>query len=71
VSNSRSLSFQSSCVREQLHKEPDPTKREGLEAAIETIEKVRLAIDPIKAVLEVLRVFPEAKMIVRKIDDGQ
>lgn len=65
MSNPRSLSFQMSCIREQLHKEPDDEKRAGLEGAIETIERVLSARDPIRAVLAVLDVFPDAQVIGR------
>lgn len=70
MSGPRSLSFQASCIREQLHKEPDPIKRAGLEGAIETIEKVIVASEPIRSLLAVLDVFPDAKVTVRKLGEA-
>lgn len=66
---SRSLGYQASCIREQLHKEADPEKRAGLEGAIKTIEKVNAARDPIRAVLSIFEVFPGTEVRVRRIDD--
>jgi len=54
-----------------LHMQPDETRRAGLEAAIETIEKLISAREPIKALVKVLDVFPDAKVTVRKIQDAK
>lgn len=64
------MSFQASCIREMLHKQPDELKRAGLEGAIETIEKLINAREPIKALVKVLDAFPDAKVTVRKLGEA-
>ena len=63
------MSFQASCIREQLHKEADPEKRAGLEGAIRTIEKLIDVRDPVKALLVVLDAFPGATPTFRKVNN--
>lgn len=70
VNDPRSMSYQASCIREQLHKEADPMKRAGLEGAIATIEKLIGAREPIKALVKVLDVFPDATVTVRRIGEA-
>lgn len=57
------MAFQAACIREVLHLQSDPVKRAGLEGAIETIEKVLSARDPIRAVLKIMDVFPDAAIV--------
>lgn len=60
--NPKSLSFQAASIRHVLSLAPDDDVRNGLIAAIGTIEKVNAASGPIRAVLEVFRVFPDARI---------
>ena len=62
MTNPRSLSYQCSCIRDCLSLARTDDIRAGLEGAIETIEKVQAARDPIRAVLAIFDVFPGARI---------
>jgi hypothetical protein len=63
LSNPKSLSWQAACIRHALVGIDDQIIREGLEGAIESLEKVQAAMPAMKAVLEIYNVFPGAALV--------